>query len=65
MVFPDELSKNRARPFGRPASRESQSLQLAQAHVAGISLETLPNDIVGEQRLTLFQDLFAKATIKQ
>jgi hypothetical protein len=39
-------------------------LKLAQAHIARKFDQTLPNDIVGEERLALLQDLFAEQTKK-
>jgi hypothetical protein len=60
MTLPNELVENRARSFGSATAGKRQTLKLAQAHIGRKFDEALPNDIVGEERLALLQDLLAE-----
>lgn len=64
MTLPNELGENRARSFGSATAGKRQTLELAQAHIARKFDEALPDDVVGEERLALLQDLFAEQAKK-
>ena len=63
VVLGDQLLKQRSRPFRRATPRQRQTLELAQPDVVRQIFEALPNDIVSEEGLAPFQQLFAEEAI--